>query len=95
MMPEHVHLLVTEPERTILATALKALKQSVARRLIAGREHFWQPRYYDFNVWSSAKRTEKLKYIHRNPVARGARRETGRLAVEQLSSLCLWRRRSD
>ena len=35
------------------------------------REHFWQPRYYDFNVWSSAKRTEKLKYIHRNPVARG------------------------
>ena len=71
VMPEHVHLLVTEPERTILATALKALKQSVARRLIAGREHFWQPRYYDFNVWSSAKRTEKLKYIHRNPVARG------------------------
>ena len=41
VMPEHVHLLVTEPERTILATALKALKQSVARRLIAGREHFW------------------------------------------------------
>ena len=62
---------MTEPERTILATALKALKQSVARRLIAGREHFWQPRYYDFDVWSSAKRTEKLKYIHRNPVARG------------------------
>ena len=52
---------MTEPERTILATALKALKQSVARRLIAGREHFWPPRYYDFNVWSSAKRTEKLK----------------------------------
>ncbi len=56
---------------TVLTQTLKALKQSVARRLIAGREHFWQPRYYDFNVWSSAKRTEKLKYIHRNPVARG------------------------
>ncbi len=71
VMPEHVHLLVTEPERATLATALKALKQSVARRLIGAHEHFWQPRYYDFNVWSSAKRTEKLKYLHRNPVARG------------------------
>ena len=32
---------------------------------------FWQPRYYDFNVWSEAKRTDKLRYIHRNPVKRG------------------------
>jgi len=31
----------------------------------------WQPRYYDFNVWSEAKRVEKLRYIHRNPVKRG------------------------
>jgi putative transposase len=54
---------VTEPERATLATALKALKQSVARRLIGDRKHFWQPRYYDFNVWSIAKRIEKLKYI--------------------------------
>jgi putative transposase len=71
VMPEHVHLLVTEPERSTLAVALKALKQSVARRLIGGRDHFWQARYYDFNVWSAAKRVEKLKYPHRNPVARG------------------------
>jgi len=32
---------------------------------------FWQPRYYDFNVWSEDKRIEKLRYIHRNPVRRG------------------------
>ena len=32
---------------------------------------FWQARYYDFNVWTARKRTEKLKYIHRNPVSRG------------------------
>ena len=68
VMPEHVHLLVSEPERATLAIALQALKQSVARRLIASREHFWQARYYDFNVWSPNKRIEKLKYIHRNPV---------------------------
>ena len=32
---------------------------------------FWQVRYYDFPVWSEAKRIEKLRYIHRNPVERG------------------------
>jgi len=55
-MPEHVHLLVSEPQRGTLARALQALKQSVARRLIGNREHFWQARYYDFNVWTEKKR---------------------------------------
>ena len=32
---------------------------------------FWQPRFYDFNVWSAKKRKEKLEYMHRNPVTRG------------------------
>ena len=32
---------------------------------------FWQARFYDFNVWTEEKRIEKLRYIHRNPVARG------------------------
>ena len=32
---------------------------------------FWQARFYDFNVWTEHKRIEKLRYIHRNPVARG------------------------
>jgi len=30
-----------------------------------------QARFYDFNVWTEKKRIEKLRYIHRNPVARG------------------------
>ena len=71
VMPEHVHLLVSEPERATLAVALQALKQSVARRLVGDGEHFWQARYYDFNVWSRMKRIEKARYIHRNPVKRG------------------------
>jgi putative transposase len=29
---------------------------------------FWQARSYDFNVYSARKVTEKLKYVHRNPV---------------------------
>jgi len=71
VMPEHVHLLVSEPERATLARALQALKQSVARRLIDSGQRFWQVRYYDFNVWTEKKRLEKLRYMHRNPVTRG------------------------
>ena len=71
IMPEHVHLLVSEPERSTLARALQAMKQSVARRLIGEGKHFWQTRYYDFNVWTAKKRIEKLRYMHRNPVKRG------------------------
>jgi putative transposase len=50
-MPEHVHLLVGEPENGQLAQALQSLKQSVARRLaLRAAEPFWQARYYDFNL---------------------------------------------
>jgi putative transposase len=72
VMPEHVHLLVNEPERSNLAQALKSLKQGVSRRLaLRAEEAFWQERYYDFNVWSERKFREKLRYVHRNPVKRG------------------------
>ena len=72
VMPEHVHLLMSEPERAKLFVALQMLKQNVARRLRSPEGGLlWQPRYYDFNVWSEARRVEKLRYIHRNPVKRG------------------------
>ena len=46
VMPEHVHLLLAEPERAKLSIALQMLKQNVARRL-RGPEGgpLWQPRY--------------------------------------------------
>jgi putative transposase len=69
VMPEHVHLLVSEPLHGTLARALQALKLSVA---VQSRERpFWQRRYYDFNVHSEQKRIEKLRYMHCNPVVRG------------------------
>ncbi len=73
VMPEHVHLLVSEPERRTLATAIQALKVSVAKLARAPRagEPFWQKRSYDHNIRSYAKFVEKLRYIHRNPVKRG------------------------
>jgi putative transposase len=72
VMPEHVHMLVNEPERGTLAKVMQSLKQSVARTLaLRAEDPFWQARYYDFNVFSERKFIEKLRYIHRNPVTRG------------------------
>ena len=87
IMPEHVHLLMSEPQRGTLATAIQAIKQSVARRLIGDKAHFWHTRYYDFNVWSDAKRIEKLR-VHA-PQSCQARPvcQARRLAGEQLPAL--------
>ncbi len=69
VMPEHVHLLVSEPACGMLAGALQGLKLSVARR--SKMSPFWLPRYYDFNVRTDAKRLEKINYMHWNPMKRG------------------------
>ncbi len=69
VMPEHVHLLLSEPAAATLSLGLQSLKQMVTRR--SQRRPFWQPRYYDFNVRTDMKRIEKLNYIHWNPAKRG------------------------
>jgi len=72
VMPEHIHLLVSEPENGALAQAMQSLKQGVARKLaLRAKDSFWQERYHDFNIWSERKFVEKLRYIHDNPVKRG------------------------
>ena len=69
VMPEHVHLLLSEPKKTLLSKAIQALKLSVS---VQSRQRpFWQARYYDFNVHHDKKRIEKLRYMHRSPVKRG------------------------
>lgn len=88
-MPEHVHLLISEPERGHPSVVMQAIKQGFVRRLLARlrkadnpqqlslwtgpveRGRIWQPRFYDFVVFSDKKRVEKLRYVHRNPVRRG------------------------
>jgi putative transposase len=72
VMPEHVHLLISEPERGKLSVVMQMLKQLTSRKLrTPGLPRFWQVRYYDFPVWSERKQIEKLRYMHRNPVKRG------------------------
>ena len=87
VMPEHVHLLISEPRKGNPSVVMQVLKQRFAHRVLAalridgsrplrGQEtgetdHVWQRRFYDFVVWSERKQIEKLKYMHRNPVKRG------------------------
>jgi putative transposase len=80
VMPEHFHLLISEPQERPLSTAMQALKLGFARRVLAEQtrlrrgarvpRHIWEARYYDFNVCNGQKRVEKLRYMHRNPVKR-------------------------
>jgi len=89
VMPNHVHLLISESANATPSVILKVLKQRVSRdlrkrgRLVSTRQmqlafpkgegnlpRFWQPRFYDFNVWSKKKLREKLEYMHANPVTR-------------------------
>jgi putative transposase len=87
VMPEHFHLLITEPEVGNPSTVMQVLKQRTAHALLPKKKGcdprqrqlfgerprlpFWQARFYDFNVWTSKKRIEKLRYMHHNPVKRG------------------------
>ena len=90
VMPEHVHLLMSESAKKNPSRIVQVLKQKVARALLRrrrrkddgqrelpfgdrepGETHFWQRRFYDFNVWSEKKLKEKLEYMHANPVRRG------------------------
>jgi REP element-mobilizing transposase RayT len=70
VMPEHIHLLLTEPPKGNPSKILQVLKQKVSATLSKNRRksspnqlalrfpetqmdgaHFWQRRFYDFNVW--------------------------------------------
>jgi len=89
VMPQHVHLLMSEPKRGTPSTVLHKLKLRVSRKLRKRNKFacaaqyrlpfeeeggppraFWQARFYDFNVYTKGKKTEKLSYMHANPVKR-------------------------
>ncbi len=69
IMPDHVHLLLTEPDEKPLSTALQVLKQRFSRTRT--ETEVWEERYYDFNIYTRHKHIEKINYIHHNPVKRG------------------------
>ena len=64
VMPEHFHLLITEPEVGNPSVVMKVVKEPFTRFLHQGGMRtgpIWQKRFYDFNVCSTEKRIEKLR----------------------------------
>jgi putative transposase len=68
VMPEHIHILISEPKRKTIPIVMQVLKQRVNRRLLrrlvpgsqrelweTPRQHFWQPRSYDFQCTRTVK----------------------------------------
>ena len=72
VMPEHIHLLISEPKIGTPSAAMQVLKQRVSRGLRRRRRKGPnQPNLWTVNVWSQKKKIEKLHYMHTNPVKRG------------------------
>jgi putative transposase len=87
VMPDHFHLLISEPQVGDPSKVMQLVKQLYAQRVVprtrrkrtgdqssppaSNTVHVWEARFYDFNVWTERKRVEKLRYMHRNPVKRG------------------------
>jgi len=76
LMPEHFHLLITEPEVGDPSVVMKVIKQRFTRQVKRTCRRtspaqgwlwdttavsVWQKRFYDFNVWNERKRMEKLR----------------------------------
>ena len=85
VMPEHFHLLISEPRIGKLPFVMQVLKQRVSRRCRRKRKKsatqmkLWEDQgppsssrpVITTSVLRKCKYVEKLLYIHRNPVKRG------------------------
>ena len=85
IMPDHVHALVRFREEGVLSVFMNQWKRRSSMQLkrlfeeclpsygrtVDLRGPMWQPKYYCFNVYSQDKLTEKLNYMHNNPVRVG------------------------
>lgn len=90
-MPDHVHALPHFKQNDMLGHFMQQwkrrssirLKQFIKERLpsfvavIPLNEPIWQPRFYDFNVFSGSKAKEKIEYMHNNPVKNGLVKQAG------------------
>src|SRR5439155_24443156 len=88
VMPEHVHLLLSEPQQDTLADALKSLKQGVSRRLIGGCGSFLAKAVLRFQHSKLPAVCGKAALYSSKSGQAGIVRASGGLGVEQFSPLC-------
>jgi len=84
-MPDHVHAILFGKTEYNVSRFIQVWKKTSSYRIKQFyREHMthdaqfcaddcpvWQAKFYDFNIESDEKLSEKLDYMHANPVAAG------------------------
>ena len=92
VMPEHFHLLISEPTIKDPSAVMFSLKKRTAHNLLTGMrqlghatapEHFWQKRFYDFNVWTAKKVAGEVGLYAPQPREARIGATSRRLALEQ------------
>ncbi len=67
VMPDHVHLLISFPEKVAMSAIVGDWKRFLARK--CGIE--WQRNFFDHRIRTVEELTEKWEYIRLNPVRKG------------------------
>jgi len=89
VMPNHVHAIVWFPETGRLSRFMHGWKRKSSFHIrnwyretashyfdgFGEGDRFWQPKYYSFEIESTAKLEEKVHYMHENPVRAGLARK--------------------
>ena len=85
VMPDHVHAIVWLPVTGQLTRFMHGWKRMSSFRIrhwyrencpdyfdgFGEGDRFWQPKYYSFEIYATAKLEEKLTYMHLNPSRAG------------------------
>jgi putative transposase len=89
IMLDHVHAIVWFPEEHQISLFMDKWKEQSSKQIAAmyakkfaaywskldPGDPVWQARYYGFNISTEKKLTEKLEYMHNNPVRAGLVKE--------------------
>ncbi len=73
LMPDHFHALIVPYKNFTISSVMQKIKGLFAYKLrdLGENGSVWQKSFYDFIIYSEEKCSEKLDYIHANPIRKG------------------------
>src|SRR5438270_822368 len=70
IMPDHIHLFVSNNSDTQLSQWVRLLKRDLSQAIPSSSPH-WQKGFFDHLIRNSASHSEKWEYVYQNPVRAG------------------------
>jgi REP element-mobilizing transposase RayT len=74
IMPDHIHLFVSDNSDGTLSQWVRLLKRAVSEAIPSSPPH-WQKGFFDHLIRNSESYSEKWNYVYQNPVRAGLVRE--------------------